>query len=64
MSTMRFGLPGGGFTHSAPVQARACSSCGYIHHFVDMGGGESAEALSAVKSPPGHFELADEPDAE
>ncbi len=37
MSTLRFGDPTGGFTASAPVHSYACSSCGYIHNFVDMG---------------------------
>lgn len=36
MSTMRFINPSGGFTSSAPILARACSSCGFIHHFIDM----------------------------
>ncbi len=36
MSTMRFVNPAGGFTHSAPILAKACSSCGFIHHFIDM----------------------------
>jgi hypothetical protein len=36
MSTLRFGNPGGGFTRSAPVKAKVCSSCGFIHHFIDI----------------------------
>jgi len=36
MSTMRFVNPAGGFTHSAPILAKACSSCGFVHHFIDM----------------------------
>lgn len=36
MSTMRFVNPSGGFTSSAPILAKACSSCGFIHHFIDM----------------------------
>lgn len=36
MSTLRFMHPSGGFTHSAPILAKACSSCGFIHHFIDM----------------------------
>lgn len=36
MSTLRFGSPDGGFTHSAPVRSLACTSCGYIHNFIDM----------------------------
>lgn len=38
MSTLRFVNPAGGFTHSAPILAKACSSCGFIHHFIDMHG--------------------------
>ncbi|NVB39465.1 hypothetical protein G6O69_16605 [Pseudenhygromyxa sp. WMMC2535] len=37
MSTLRFGSPDGGFTASAPVRSYACTSCGYIHNFIDMG---------------------------
>ncbi len=36
MSTIRFVNPSGGFTHSAPILAKACSSCGFIHHFIDL----------------------------
>jgi hypothetical protein len=36
MSTMRFVNPTGGFTHSASILAKACSSCGFIHHFIDI----------------------------
>lgn len=43
MSTLRFGLPDGGFTHSAPVRFMACSSCGFIHNFIDI---EQATAAS------------------
>ena len=39
MSTLRFGSPQGGFTRSAPVKAKVCSSCGYIHHFIDIATG-------------------------
>jgi hypothetical protein len=37
LSTMRFGAPQGGFTRAAPVKAKVCSSCGYIHAFIDIG---------------------------
>jgi hypothetical protein len=37
MSTLRFGSPHGGFTHSAPVQAKVCGTCGFIHHYIDLG---------------------------
>lgn len=36
MSTLRFSRPAGGFTHSAPIQSMACSSCGFIYNFVKM----------------------------
>ena len=36
MSTLRFGNPNGGFTHSAPVQAKVCGTCGFIHHYIDL----------------------------
>jgi hypothetical protein len=36
MSTLRFGSPDGGFTASAPVRSYACTTCGYIHSFIDM----------------------------
>jgi len=39
MSTLRFVNPsGGGFTRAAPILAKACTSCGFIHHFIDMRG--------------------------
>lgn len=37
MSTLRFGNPSGGFTQSAPVQAKVCGTCGFIHHYIDLG---------------------------
>ena len=36
MSTLRFTSPAGGFTHAAPVHSLACSSCGFIHNFIDV----------------------------
>jgi hypothetical protein len=36
LSTLRFGAPEGGFTRSAPVKAKVCSSCGYVHAFIDI----------------------------
>lgn len=38
MSTLRFVNPTGGFTHAAPILAKACTSCGFIHHFIDIRG--------------------------
>jgi hypothetical protein len=43
MSTLRFGDPTGGFTASAPVRSYACSSCGYIHSFIDMDDGKDKD---------------------
>ena len=36
MSTLRFTSPAGGFTHAAPVHSLACSSCGFIHNFINI----------------------------
>lgn len=36
LSTLRFGAPEGGFTRSAQVKAKVCSSCGYVHAFIDI----------------------------
>jgi len=44
MSTLRFGSPEGGFTASAPVRSYVCSSCGYIHSFIDMDTGGPVDA--------------------
>lgn len=41
-STLRFGDPEGGFTRSAPVKAKVCSSCGFIHCFIDIAEGEES----------------------
>lgn len=64
MSTLRFVNPSGGFTHSAPILAKACTSCGFIHHFIDMRGQESAD--QPAWPPPEHLGLGrpsdDEPD--
>jgi len=47
ISTMRFGDPEGGFTRSAPVKANVCSSCGYVHCFIDIAAGVPAETEPA-----------------
>ncbi|HEY8378072.1 MAG TPA: hypothetical protein VIK91_16355 [Nannocystis sp.] len=36
ISTLRFTSPSGGFTHSAPVHSLACSTCGFLHTFIEM----------------------------
>ena len=43
LSTLRFGDPAGGFTRSAPVKAKVCSSCGYVHCFIQIDAGVPAE---------------------
>ena len=36
LSTSRFSHPDGGFSRSAPIKAMACSSCGFVHHYIDL----------------------------
>ncbi len=36
ISTPRFSAPEGGFSRSTPIKAMACSSCGFIHHYIDI----------------------------
>jgi hypothetical protein len=50
MSTLRFVNPNGGFTSAAPILAKACTSCGFIHHFIDMRG-QTAESQPAWPPP-------------
>lgn len=50
MSTLRFVNPSGGFTHSAPILGKACTSCGFIHHFIDMRG-QALESQPAWPPP-------------
>lgn len=50
LSTLRFGDPEGGFTRSAPVRARVCSSCGYVHCFIDIE--RAAEVASGADLDP------------
>ncbi len=47
ISTIRFGNPSGGFTHSAPIHSRACASCGYIHNFIDMPSADHAGLVTS-----------------
>ena len=42
MSTSRFSDPSGGFSRSTPIKAMACSSCGFIHHYIDREGPDKA----------------------
>jgi hypothetical protein len=55
MSTLRFGDPAGGFTNSAPIQAKVCGSCGFIHHYIDLA---SAAADPVTQEIPLHLERA------
>ena len=56
ISTLRFGRPAGGFTHSAPIHSMACASCGFIHSFISMdtpgAGIESSEETEGEPVPP------------
>ena len=52
MSTLRFGNPSGGFTHSALVQAKVCGTCGFIHHYIDLGT-EAADRVTSQEIPLG-----------
>lgn len=58
MSTLRFGSPDGGFTRSAPVKAKVCSSCGYIHHFIDISTG--ADITRELRLEAGDIEFVEE----
>lgn len=66
MSTLRFVNPSGGFTRAAPILAKACTSCGFIHHFIDMRGQASDDqpAWPPPESAPLVRAGSDEPDDE
>ncbi len=36
LSTSRFAAPEGGFSRSTPIKAMVCSSCGFVHHYIDI----------------------------
>ncbi len=36
LSTTRFAAQGGGFSSSTPIRAMVCSSCGFVHHYIDL----------------------------
>ncbi len=36
LSTSRFAHPDGGFSSSTPIRAMVCSSCGFVHHYIDL----------------------------
>lgn len=52
ISTLRFGDPKGGFTHFAPVRAFACTSCGFLHPFIDMDPGDLPMEVRASEEDP------------
>ena len=49
VSTLRFGRPDGGFTGSAPIKSKACSSCGFIHLFIDVGAPEAVDVTRELQ---------------
>lgn len=53
LSTSRFADPEGGFSRSTPIKAMVCSSCGFVHHYIDI---ERADAALVT----GHDEDHDE----
>lgn len=53
LSTSRFAARDGGFSRSTPIKAMVCSSCGFVHHYIDI-----ARADAALVT--GHDEDADE----
>ncbi len=55
LSTSRFAHPDGGFSSSTPVRAMVCSSCGFVHHYIDL---ERVDAALVT----GHDEPEDEED--
>lgn len=48
LSTVRFGDPAGGFTRSAPIKSLVCSSCGFIHNFMDIRAPEAADVTGEI----------------
>jgi hypothetical protein len=49
LSTARFGDPGGGFSRSAPLKSKVCSSCGFIHSFIDIEAPDAAHVTGALQ---------------
>lgn len=64
LSTLRFGSPRGGFTHSAPIKALVCSSCGFIHSFIDIGATAGARVTADLQPVGSKPESKIEPPAE
>ncbi len=36
LSTTRFAVSDGGFSSSTPIRATVCSTCGFVHHYIDL----------------------------
>jgi hypothetical protein len=51
VSTLRFGDPSGGFTGSAPIKSKVCSSCGFIHQFIDINAPDAMQVTDAAARP-------------
>ncbi len=49
LSTARFGDPAGGFNRSAPLKSKVCSSCGFIHAFIDIEAPDGADVTGAIQ---------------
>lgn len=65
MSTLRFGDPGGGFSRSAPLKSMVCSSCGFIHTFIDIESSEGSKVTAELEAElVREDDEADEPDAD
>jgi hypothetical protein len=63
ISTLRFGDPAGGFTRAAPLMAKVCSTCGFIHTYIDIESTVTIEESSEAAEPPAAdtSEASDEP---
>jgi hypothetical protein len=59
ISTLRFGDSEGGFTRSAPIMAKVCATCGFIHTWIDIEG-----SVAIVPEVEEGFEPPDEPEPE
>lgn len=51
ISTLRFGDPSGGFSRSTTIKSMVCSSCGFIHNFIDMQAPEAVDVTGEVQAP-------------
>jgi hypothetical protein len=60
MSTARFGAPDGGFSRSAPLKSKVCSSCGFIHSFIDIAAPEAVDVTGSFTEI--ELDVASDPD--